>query len=121
MLNSSATGPILFPDQMPNGGDGVLRQHSRSGVAHDLANALSHLGLIAVILTGVAAGLHVHLAAPTRSQGRVSVKLGAAGAHRFAAHCLRIAWRVGMVSGAVQRDHLRNRALLAHPALRYLR
>ena len=99
----------------------MLRHHSGAAVAHHLANTFAHFRLVAVVLAGVAAGFHVHLAASARAQRRVFVKLGALGAHGFAAYGgFGPAGRL-MVASAIQRHHLRDGLFLANPALCDLR
>lgn len=106
---------------MPDRCNGVLRHHARTAVSHDLADALAHFRLVAVVLAGVAAGLHVHFAASARAQRRVFVKLGAFRAHCFAAYGgFGPAGRL-MVASAVQRHHLRDGLLFASSAFRNLR
>lgn len=101
---------------MPDRGNGVLRYHARTAVSHDLADAFAHFRLVAVVLAGVAAGLHVHFAASARAQRRVFVKLGAFRAHCFAAYGgFSPAGRL-MVASTVQRHHLRDGLLFASPA-----
>lgn len=71
---------------MPDGGDRMLRDHAGTAVSHYLADAFAHFWLVAVVLTGVAAGFHVHLAASARAQRRVFVELRAFRAYSMAAY-----------------------------------
>ena len=111
----------LPSEQMPDGGDRMFRDHAGAAVAHHLADALAHFRLVAVVLAGIAAGFHVHLAASARAQRRVFVKLGALGAHGFAAYGGFGPAGGLMIAGAIQRHHLRDGLFLANPALRDFR
>ena len=91
----------LSSQQMPDGGDGVPRDHAGAAVAHHLADALAHFRLVAVVLAGIAAGFHVHLAASARSQRRVFVELRAFRAHGFAAYRDFGSAGMFMVAGAI--------------------
>ena len=111
----------LSSQQMPDGGDGVPRDHAGAAVAHHLADALAHFRLVAVVLAGIAAGFHVHLAASARAQRRVFVELRAFRAHGFAAYRCFGSAGTFMIAGAIQRHHLRDGLLLASSALRDFR
>ena len=58
MLPPICRGILLFLffrlDQMPYRQDGVVEDHPRAAPAHDLADALPHLGLVAVRLADAA-------------------------------------------------------------------
>ena len=111
----------LSSQQMPDGGDGVPRDHAGAAIAHHLADALAHFRLVAVVLAGIAAGFHVHLAASARSQRRIFVELRAFRAHGFTAYRGFGSAGTFMVAGAIQRHHLRDGLLLASSPLRDFR
>ena len=103
----------LPPEEMADGRDGVLREHTRAGIAHDLANLLALLEAVAVVGTLLAGGLGVHLATARSAQDGIGVDGLTRGTHRLAAAGALRARRGIVVAGAVKRHHLRDDAFFA--------
>lgn len=102
-----------FSQKVAEGGDGVGEEHTRAREAHDGANGLALRGRVAVDGARVAILLLVHLQAALRALCAVRIELGACGAQGLPAYCTGLMRLIFMVCGAVQRDHLGNRPLLA--------
>ena len=93
---------------MPYRQDGVVEDHPRAAPAHDLADGLPHLGLVAMSLAGTAEGLGLHVRAVVHPRIGVVPQGRAVGAE--------LAFRRAVVAAAVQLDHQADRFFLL-PAL----
>lgn len=78
-------------DQVPDSHHGVIQDHSRSGVAHDVFDALAHLGFVAVDGAVLAGGFFITEGAFIQALICVFPELGT----------LRTEWIGGVVLAAV--------------------
>ena len=112
--------PVLHFDEMPDGGEGMLGDHARAGIAHDYADALAHSGLVAMVFARVAGSFRIHFLTPIGFPVRIDIEVGTRGADCFAAMSLFGTKALLVIPAAVQSDHLRDGALFALPAFCYV-
>ena len=96
---------MAIAQHVADGGDGVMVEHARARIAHDIANALLHLRAIAMVLAFVARRF-VSTCGIVGARHRKAIKLGAVWAYGAAAVGGLGAGRCRMVPGAVDGDHL---------------
>ena len=97
---------------MPDGKDGVIKQHPRSGKPHHLPDFLTHFRFIAVDLTVAAESLLFHKRTLLASQSGVVKKLLA-----FRTQLPLLPVRFLMFLSAVQADHFTHHVLFFSPSL----
>lgn len=102
-----------FSQEVSKNGYGVGEEHARAREAHDGANRLTLRRRVAVDGARVAILLLVHFQAALRALRAVRIELGACGAQGLPAYCTGLMRLIFVVRGAIQRDHLGNRPLLA--------
>ena len=89
-------------DDMPNCHDGVVKDHPRTGEAHNKSDFFSHVRLVAMDFAARAEGLCFHKLTLVDALFCVGVQCGAFGAKRFAA----------MLIAAVKSNHQADNFLL---------
>lgn len=89
-------------DDMPNCHDGVVKDHPRTGEAHNKSDFFSHVRLVAMDFAARAEGLCLHKWTVVNPLLGVGVQCGAFGAKRFAA----------MLTAAVKSNHQADNFLL---------
>ena len=81
--------------QMPDGHDGMMKDHARSGIAHHVFDALAHLGFVAVHRAVLAGGFVITEGAFFQAVICVFPELGTFLTERIG----------GVILAAVQADH----------------
>ena len=98
-------------DEMPNSHDGVVKDHPRTGEAHDTSDFFSHVRLVTVDFAARAEGLCLHKLTLVDALFCVGIQCGAFGAKRFSA----------VLFSAVKSDHQADDFLFPSPFAVYVR
>ena len=98
-------------DDMPNCHDGVVKDHPRTGEAHNKSDFFSHVRLVAMDFAARAEGLCFHKLTLVDALFCVGVQRGAFGAKRVAT----------VLFSAVKPDHQADGFLLPSPFAVYIR
>ena len=98
-------------DDMPNCHDGVVKDHPRTGEAHNKSDFFSHVRLVAMNFAARAESLCLHKLALVDALFCVGIQCGAFGAKRFAT----------VLFSAVKSDHQVDGFLFPTPFAVYVR
>lgn len=98
-------------DDMPDSHDGVVKDHPRTGEAHDTSDLFSHVRLVAMDFAARAESLCPHKLTLVDALFCVGIQCGAFGAKRFAT----------VLFSAVKSDHQADGFLFPTPFAVYVR